>query len=152
MTADPLAYYEIPEADRRGSREGADILTEIGAGDRIEMAVLHDDGTRDSVALSEAAAAIVRDVLAKLADGQRVTLLQEDAELSPEQAAKILGISRPLVVQRMTAGRLPFRYVGAHRRCRLGDVLRLKADEAARRRALDDLAADTEDLMAAHGL
>jgi excisionase family DNA binding protein len=152
MTADPLAYYKVPEADRRGSREGADILTGIGAGDRIEMAVLHDDGTRDSVALSEAAAAIVRDVLAKLADGQRVTLLQEDAELSPEQAAKILGISRPLVVQRMTAGRLPFRYVGAHRRCRLGDVLRLKADEAARRRALDDLAADTEDLMAAHGL
>lgn len=145
MTADALAYYEVPEADRRR-------LTRIGAGDRIELAVLRDDGTRDSVALSGAAVAIVRDVLAKLAEGQRVTLLREDAELSPEQAAKTLGISRPLVVQRMTAGRLKFRYVGAHRRCRLSDVLRLKADEAARQRALDDLAADTEELMATHGL
>lgn len=49
------------------------------------------------------------------------------AELTPEQAGKILGISRPLVVQRMDEGRLPFHYVGTHRRCTLQDVLALKA-------------------------
>jgi len=53
------------------------------------------------------------------------------AELTPEQAGKILGISRPLVVQRMDDGKLPFHYVGTHRRCTLQNVLALKAAEKA---------------------
>jgi excisionase family DNA binding protein len=62
-----------------------------------------------------------------------------DRELSPEAAGKILGVSRPLVVRRMDDGRLPFRYVGKHRRCKLEDVLKLKAGgkkQAASLRAL----------------
>lgn len=51
------------------------------------------------------------------------------AEITPEQAGKILGISRPLVVQRMEDGRLPFYFVGTHRRCKLKDVLELKERE-----------------------
>jgi excisionase family DNA binding protein len=50
-----------------------------------------------------------------------------DRELSPDAAGKILGVSRPLVVRRMDDGRLPFRYVGKHRRCKLEDVLKLTA-------------------------
>jgi hypothetical protein len=52
-----------------------------------------------------------------------------DRELSPEAAGKILGVSRPLIVRRMDSGQLPFRYEGKHRRCKLEDVLRLKAAE-----------------------
>jgi excisionase family DNA binding protein len=81
-----------------------------------------------------------------------VAVLREDEELSPEQAATILGISRPLVVRRMDSGRLPFRYVGAHRRCRLSNVLKLRREEEGQREALDRLASDTEDLMRDHGL
>lgn len=50
-------------------------------------------------------------------------------EVTPEQAGKVLGISRPLVVQRMKDGRLPFYFVGTHRRCKLKDVLALKQKE-----------------------
>ncbi|MGA7803770.1 hypothetical protein [Bradyrhizobium sp.] len=50
-------------------------------------------------------------------------------ELSPDAAGKILGVSRPLVVRRMDDGRLPFRYEGKHRRCKLRDVLKLKVAE-----------------------
>ena len=95
---------------------------------------------------------VIRDVLAKLVASERVALLREDEELSPEQAATILGISRPLVVRRMDGGRLPFRYVGAHRRCRLSDVLKLRREEEGQREALDRLASDTEGLMRDHGL
>ena len=62
-------------------------------------------------------------------DSERVAVLREDEELSPEQAAAILGISRPLVVRRMDNGLLPFRYVGARRRCRFSDVLKLQREE-----------------------
>jgi len=79
-------------------------------------------------------------------------VLADDAELTPEEAAGVLGISRPLVRQRMDAGLLPFRRVGAHRRVRLADVLALGAREADRRAAMADLAADTEELERKHGL
>jgi len=61
-------------------------------------------------------------------------------ELTPEQAGKLLGISRPLVVRRMEDGRLPFRYEGAHRRCKLIDVVKLKAIEDKQDQALWELA------------
>ncbi|VVT07963.1 excisionase family DNA-binding protein [Rhizobium sp. EC-SD404] len=50
-------------------------------------------------------------------------------ELTPVQAGKILGVSRPMVVRRMEDGRLPFHYVGTHRRSTLADVIALKAKE-----------------------
>jgi excisionase family DNA binding protein len=68
------------------------------------------------------------------------------AELSPEQAGRILGMSRPLVVRRMDDGRLPFTYVGAHRRCKLEDVLRLKAQEETQAEALRELGEGIDEL------
>jgi hypothetical protein len=68
-----------------------------------------------------------------------------DRELSPAAAGKILGISRPLVVGRMDDGRLPFRYEGKHRRCKLEDVLKLKAAEE-KQTAISRALAETDDV------
>jgi hypothetical protein len=65
-----------------------------------------------------------------------VVIAPLDRELSPDAAGRILGISRPLVVRRMDDGRLPFRYEGKHRRCKLKDVLKLKAAEEKQTAAL----------------
>ncbi|MDX6344559.1 MAG: hypothetical protein QOH87_4697 [Trebonia sp.] len=127
------------------------MLKRRGAADRVEVLVVHPDGTREAVAVSAAAAEIIGDILEKIAAADEVTLLADDAEVSPEDAAAILGISRPLVRRRMDAGVLPFRRVGAHRRLRLSDVLDLKQREAPVRAALDELQADT-DKLTAHGL
>lgn len=88
------------------------------------------------------------DLLEATAGGGEVALLAEDAEISPEEAATILGISRPLVRRRTDRGELPFRRVGAHRRIRVSDVLALRQREAPVRAALAELQADTEELMA----
>jgi hypothetical protein len=58
-----------------------------------------------------------------------VVIIPIDRELSPADAGKILGISRPMVVRKMEAGELPFRYEGKHRRCKLADVLQIKVSE-----------------------
>jgi len=152
MSTDVLEFYALPARERRRGQASLAVLSRAGARDQVEFSVVRPDGTRDSVRIPKAAVAIIRDVLAKLVASERVALLREDEELSPEQAATILGISRPLVVRRMDGGRLPFRYVGAHRRCRLSDVLKLRREEEGRREALDRLASDTEDLMRDHGL
>ena len=56
-----------------------------------------------------------------------IAIVAIDRELSPADAGKILGISRPTVVRLMQAGKLPFRFEGKHHRCKLEDVLRLQA-------------------------
>jgi excisionase family DNA binding protein len=104
------------------------------------------DGTREQIEMLAAAVRIIGDILATLSQTQEVALLADDAEVSPEDAATILGISRPLVQRRMDAGVVPFRRVGAHRRLRLSDVLDLKRREASMRAALNELQADTDEL------
>ena len=84
--------------------------------------------------------------------GERVAVLSEDREVTPNEASTILGISRPLVVHRMEVGDLPFRYVGKHRRARLVDVLTLKARLDAQRAALSALTKDSEDLSRDYGV
>lgn len=152
MSTDVLEFYALLEEERRDGEASLAVLDRAGARDQVEVSVLHPDGTRESIRMPKVAISLIRDVLAKLVDSERVAVLREDQELSPEQVATILGISRPLVVRRMDSGRLPFRYVGTHRRCRLSDVLKLRRDEQGQREALDRLASDTEDLMRNHGL
>lgn len=67
-------------------------------------------------------------------------------DLTPSQAGKILGLSRPLVVRRMEDGRLPFHYVGTHRRCTLRDVLSLKAREDEQNRLMAEIYQDFEEI------
>lgn len=148
MGKELMARYRLPAADRAGSARSADILKRRRPADQVEVRVVHPNGTRETVALPAAAASIVGDILEKIAMADEVALLADDAEISPEDAAAILGISRPLVRRRMDAGVLPFRRVGAHRRLGLADVLDLKRREAPVRAALDELQADTDELMA----
>jgi excisionase family DNA binding protein len=152
MPSDVLEFYALPERERRRGQESLAMLERAGDHDQVEVSVVHPDGTRETVRMPKVALALIRDVLAKLVDSERVAVVREDEELSPEQAAIILGMSRPLVVRRMDNGRLPFRYVGAHRRCRMSDVLKLRREEEDQREALGRLAGDTEDLMKDHGL
>ena len=94
---------------------------------------MHPDGSRDAGAMPAAAAGIIGDILAKLSETDPVALLADDAEVSPKDAAAVLGISRPFVRRRMDAGVLAFRRVGAHRRRRPSDVLELKRREVPMR-------------------
>lgn len=74
-----------------------------------------------------------------------VAIVPIDRELSPADAGKILGISRPMVVRKMEAGELPFRYEGKHRRCKLEDVLQVKESkgkDASGRQSISDQEVD----------
>lgn len=81
------------------------------------------------------------------ADGERSMVLRSPEDLTTEQAAAILGVSRPTVVRLVEAGKLPARLVGTHRRLALGDVLAYREITAEKRRvALDEMAREAEEL------
>lgn len=148
MTANLLEYLMLPEA----ARAGAAAPPAPSDDERVEVVVHRGDGAAEAFTLPPEAARAVRALLDRLYAGDEVAMLGRDAELTPNEAAEVLGISRPLVVRRMEAGDLPFRWVESHRRCALRDVLAFKARLAEQQRAMDAMAADMDDLRENHGL
>lgn len=72
-------------------------------------------------------------ILSNMAVGNGVSLLPEEAEVSTQEAADLLHVSRPHVVKLLEAGTIPFKKVGSHRRVLLADVLRYEAAQQAQR-------------------
>lgn len=90
---------------------------------------------------------LLMDILKETAAGNAVALIPVEAEITTQQAADLLNVSRPFVVTLVENGTLPARLVGKHRRLPLRDVLAYKADHYAKRsRALDELAALDQEL------
>ncbi len=109
------------EAARDALRQqGAEVIVRVGESEVLvpELAV---------VALAEA--------LAELADGHTVRVLRADCELTTQEAADILNLSRPHFVRLLDQGKLPFHMVGTHHRLLLPHVLAYKASRSAKREA-----------------
>jgi hypothetical protein len=148
MTTHVLQFVELSERERKAALS----LGKLGKGVQVEVRLRHKSGRDQVVRLSAQAASLLESAFGRLLKGERIAVLAEDQELSPNDAAEILGISRPLVVHRMDIGDLPFRYVGKHRRTKLKDVLALKTKLDAQQAAMEALAEDAEDLRRRYGV
>ncbi len=66
---------------------------------------------------------LLKDILEFISKGKTITLIPSDAELSTQQAADMMGVSRPHIVKLLEEGKIPFKKVGSHRRILPEDIL-----------------------------
>lgn len=81
---------------------------------------------------------ILRDVVEAMAQGQAVTIAPVHQRLTTQEAADLLGVSRPTLVKLLESGEIPFEQPGRHRRIRLVDVLAYRERASVERRAALD--------------
>lgn len=85
--------------------------------------LLVGDGEGDQVELPESMYQLLRQVVDALTAGRAVTVAPRSTTLTTQQAADLLGVSRPTVVRLIDAGEIPAERPGTRRQVRLSDVL-----------------------------
>ncbi|MFT4187168.1 MAG: helix-turn-helix domain-containing protein [Aeromicrobium sp.] len=115
-----------------------DLLIDDAAALRHALAA---DGEEVTLRLSRSTAEWLSRVIDAKAQGQDVITTRGHDEVTPAEAAKLLGMSRPQVRKLMDEGRLPFRKVGSHHRVSVSAVNAfLDAERAQREVALAEFA------------
>jgi excisionase family DNA binding protein len=123
---------------------GRKLAAHLDHGDELRLEV---KGTNEELKLPPSALRLLVRVLGELGQGHAITLTPVRAELTTQQAAELLNVSRPHLVKLLDEGAIPRRKVGSHRRVLLEDLLAYKKDFLAKRQAaLEELAALGQEL------
>ncbi|CAG9184576.1 helix-turn-helix domain-containing protein [Cupriavidus pampae] len=104
-------------------------------------------GEVQQVTLPTTALKLLVDLLSEIGNGNAVSIIPIHAELTTQEAADLLNVSRPYLVQLLEKNEIPFRKVNTHRRVLYKDVVAYKERiDTERRKALDELAAQAQEL------
>jgi excisionase family DNA binding protein len=135
-------HVVLPPSDVHAREELAEIAELVST---VVPELLGHDGRR--VALSGPVRDVLVRVVTALQAGQAVTVGPFPTRLTTQQAADLLGVSRPTLVKMLDDGKIAYERPGEHRRLRLEDVLAYRARRRVEReQAMTVLVRQTEDL------
>jgi excisionase family DNA binding protein len=109
--------------------------------------IFDDKNQAHQVELPTSALRLLVDILAELADGNAVQVVPVHAELTTQEAADLLNVSRPHLVKLLEEGLLPYHRTGKHRRVRFADLMQFKSErDHASEQAMAELAKQAQEL------
>lgn len=140
-----LSVQPLPANQLQTASEALHTLSEHPQG-RLSLH-LNDTHGQMNILLPQELLPLLREALDQLASGNGVQLLPLQTELTTQEGADLLQLSRPHLVRLLEQGKLPYHMVGTHHRLKLADVLAYKEEREARREAaLRMLAQESQDL------
>jgi excisionase family DNA binding protein len=137
------------EADALLARESSRRLAthKLGKRSSVRIQLLADGEEAETVAVPASALRLFLHLLVEMSQGNAVTLIPTHAEMTTQQAADLLNVSRPYLVKLLDEGKIPCRTVGKYRRVRFDDLMAYKRkDDDARAKILDQLTAEAQEL------
>lgn len=112
-----------------------------------QIRVIQEDNATQDVTIPSGALELLVEILTQMARGNAVTLTPVHAELTTQEAADILNVSRPHLVKLIESNKIPHRKVGTRRRVRYQDLMNYKQGiDEKRMKILDELTAEAEEL------
>jgi len=144
LAADKLSLAPVlpTESD---SKIAAEASRELSKNPTERLRVRLDDGTE--LELPQSAARLLIHLLTEIAQGNAVTIIPIHAELTTQEAADFLGVSRPFLIRLLEENQIPFHKAGTHRRVKFLDLEAFKKRFKTRQnKALDELVKQAQDL------
>ena len=110
--------------------------------------MLVEDEHGESLTVPRPAVELLARVLAHMAAGQGVSIVPSQAELTTQQAADMLNVSRPYLIGLLERGEIDYRKVGTHRRIKAASLIEyMREDDRRRSEATDELHALTQEML-----
>lgn len=147
MSATAFLTPVIPsEADATLAKETRQVLSRLSATSTLDLRAMNL-AKEPTIRIPASAAHLLIQILDEMSRGNAVKLIPIHAELTTQEAADILNISRPTLIQLLNEGGIEFRKVGTHRRVRFESVMRYKRQlDTERKAALAELSAYDQEI------
>jgi excisionase family DNA binding protein len=141
---------ELPsESEAALARESSRLLSFfLSTKDEAQsIRVIDQTGEHQPVKIPTTAYLLLINILSEMAQGNAVSLIPVHAELTTQEAADILNVSRPFLIKLLDERMIPFHKVGTHRRVRYRNLIDYKSKiDKERDKALDELTAQAQEL------
>ena len=116
-TLDPIT---LPQAETEQANRLSEFLHGHG------QALLVGKGGEPAVEIPETVHELLLQILDLMRQGKAISIIPVTQDLTTQQAAEVIGVSRPFFVKLIEAGAIPFHLAGTHRRVHLRDLLEYK--------------------------
>ncbi len=135
------------ERDVKIAQESGRRLSRFAKRGRVTLQAAGEGGSSGAIELPRSVVGLLVRILSEMGQSNAVTVTPVHTELTTQQAASMLGVSRPFLIKQMKAKKIPHRMIGTHRRVRLADLMQYKARlDTDRAEVLKELAAQAQEL------
>lgn len=128
------------------AKETSRILSKF-SNQQLRVKITGENSVSEDIILPGYAIELLLDILTQISKGNAVSILPVHAEITTQEAANLLNVSRPYLIELLESKMIPYKKVGTHRRILAKDIFAYKArDEEERLKVLEELTSEGQKL------